>query len=326
MTFFLRLLISRFNLWSEHWPLKWQLRNLALWLRVRYVPSNPAHLSQLSALSPSQKERLELYCQLQQSSELKCDAMTARNLDLRKHSYYVGDLLAALHPRYLDQRFVKEFGDVTWIPKTPTFVKSRPISKTNQNSVLLPLDIRRHMRFPCDPYIFADKKSLIVWRGAGYQSHRQRFLSACANLPFCDIGDPGISLDHAHYKPRLSIHEQLKFKYIISIEGNDVATNLKWIMHSNSLCIMPKPRFETWFLESRLIAGIHYAELDDDFSNLESLFAFYNSHPAKALEIIENAKKYCQQFLNYADEKNLSEHVCSAYFLATNDEAQPLIY
>ncbi|MDE4959522.1 glycosyl transferase family 90, partial [Francisella tularensis subsp. holarctica] len=56
----------------------------------------------------------------------------------------------------------------------------------------------------------------------------------------------------------LSIQDQIKYKYIVSIEGYDVATNLKWIMNSNSLCFMNKPKYETWFMEGTLIPNHHY--------------------------------------------------------------------
>ena len=40
-----------------------------------------------------------------------------------------------------------------------------------------------------------------------------------------------------------------KHKFILCIEGNDVASNLKWVMSSNSVAVMPKPKFESWFME-----------------------------------------------------------------------------
>ena len=53
----------------------------------------------------------------------------------------------------------------------------------------------------------------------------------------------------AFLRPKLSILEQLEYKFVLCLEGNDVATNLKWVMSSNSLAVMPKPRYETWFME-----------------------------------------------------------------------------
>jgi len=67
----------------------------------------------------------------------------------------------------------------------------------------------------------------------------------------------------------MTIDEQLEYKFILSLEGNDVATNLKWIMSSNSLAFMPRPKYETWFMEGNLVPNHHYILIKDDYSDLE---------------------------------------------------------
>ena len=42
----------------------------------------------------------------------------------------------------------------------------------------------------------------------------------------------------------MPISEQLCYKFIFCIEGADTATNIKWVMSSNSLCVMPKPNMK----------------------------------------------------------------------------------
>ncbi|TOQ08578.1 glycosyl transferase family 90, partial [Vibrio parahaemolyticus] len=74
---------------------------------------------------------------------------------------------------------------------------------------------------------------------------------------------------------------------ILSLEGMDVATNLKWIMSSNSLCFTPKLRYETWFMEGKLKAGVHFVQVKDDFSDLDEKMDYYLEHPDKAEEIIQ---------------------------------------
>lgn len=58
-----------------------------------------------------------------------------------------------------------------------------------------------------------------------------------------------------------TIREHLDYKFIMAIEGNDVASNLKWVMSSNSLAVMPRPTCETWFMEGTLIPDYHYIEV-----------------------------------------------------------------
>ena len=38
-----------------------------------------------------------------------------------------------------------------------------------------------------------------------------------------------------------------------------------WAMSSNSVCVMPKPKYESWFMEGKLKDGVHYIKVKDDF-------------------------------------------------------------
>ena len=310
---FWRMMKSKWKLTWARWPLRWQLRNLYLGAMVRWLINMPIAKHQHEALNPDQQLRLDAYCKLQAIQYLPDDALTARSLSLKKRSHYVGDLWQVLVPHFLNDRFLREFGDVTWVPAMPSFVKSRPIAENNQNAVLLPLDARRHLVFPEDPYTFDLKQAKIVWRGAATQAHRQKFLSRAHGLACCDVGDPSLPLGHPHHRPRLSMFGQMRFKYLVSIEGNDVATNLKWIMNSNSLCLMPKPRFETWFLESQLLPGVHYVELNEDFSNLQAVFDHYERHPEEAIQIIGQAQAYANKFKDRDSERLLTQQVVFKY-------------
>ena len=42
-------------------------------------------------------------------------------------------------------------------------------------------------------------------------------------------------------RPKEPMKEQLTYKMLISVEGNDVATGLKWNLLSNSVVLMPPP-------------------------------------------------------------------------------------
>ncbi|QQD22544.1 hypothetical protein GJQ54_12555 [Oceanospirillaceae bacterium ASx5O] len=113
---------------------------------------------------------------------------------------------------------------------------------------------------------------------------------------------------------------QLQYRYILSMEGYDVATNLKWIMFSNSLCMMRKPRFETWMMEGRLEAGVHYVELKDDHSDFAEKIAYYELNPVEVLRIIENAQNYMKQFFDEKIELITSLKVLDKYFESTDQK------
>ena len=101
----------------------------------------------------------------------------------------------------------------------------------------------------------------------------------------------------------------------MSIEGNDVASNLKWVMSSNSIAVMPRPLFETWFMEGRLIPNYHYIEVKPDFSDLLERMDYYSAHPEEAEAIIKHAHEYVDQFRNSRRERLISLLVLKKYFM-----------
>ena len=240
-------------------------------------------------------------------------------------SAYFFDLLEHLRyfPGYL--KFAYEFGDVIHIPNQPSFVKSRPISDQNENSVLLKLDSVRHFQFVNDPIPFEDKSDKAIFRGNCYQPHRQKFLEACYGLNNTDIGDTHKKAKGSLvYKKPIPIKDHFDYKFILSVEGNDVATNLKWIMNSNSLCLMAKPKFETWFMEGKLIPNYHYILLKDDYSDLPEKMAYYSSHIQEAKHIINNANTYVKQFQNKNCERLISLLVIKRYLELANLGEMPI--
>ncbi len=57
---------------------------------------------------------------------------------------------------------------------------------------------------------------------------------------------------------------------------------------------MPKPRFETWFMEGLLRPGIHYVEVKGDYSDLEDKILYYSSNSKEAEEIIQKCASSCR--------------------------------
>ncbi|MGR6832859.1 glycosyl transferase family 90 [Aliivibrio wodanis] len=237
-------------------------------------------------------------------------------------SAYYFDLLKvikAFNPSYF---FNYINGDVVDVPVRPSFLKSRPIDGDNSASILLKLNAIRHYNFINDSKSFTEKKDAVVWRGTGFRPNRRLLLSTHFNNPKCNIGRVDIKDDSeeqlGYVLPSMSIEEQLDYKFILSLEGMDVATNLKWIMSSNSLCFTPKLRYETWFMEGKLQAGVHFVEVKDDFSDLIEKMDYYTKHEDEALEIIKQANQWIEQFKDLKREKLISLLVAQKYFDLSN--------
>ncbi len=224
------------------------------------------------------------------------------------------------YTRFFDKKLRAAFlpGDITFIPDFPTILKSRPIGDHNANSVILNLDKIRHFIFVNDKKPFVGKKDMLVGRGAVTQPHRKRFLEMYFNHPLCNIGQVNRDNQEGKYLvEKMTIDEQLDYKFILSLEGNDVATNLKWIMSSNSLAVMPRPKYETWFMEGILVPNHHYVLISDDYSDLEERLKYYIEHTEEALDIVKNANEYVNQFRNKKREDVISLLVLDKYFRKT---------
>jgi len=266
--------------------------------------------------------RLDYYNKLATHCTLSDDApvLGAHRMGKKRHAYYFDTReFTRFFPHDLRWRHIS--GDVTFVPEEPSIVKSRPIAGDNANGVLLNLNKVRHFVFVNDHVPFAQKKPIAIFRGKTRQKPKRIALfNRHFGNPLCDLGDTSTkSGDPDVWKTdKMTIREQLYYKFILAVEGNDVASNLKWIMSSNSVAMMPQPEFETWFMEGRLIPGVHYIEIAPDYSDLDEKIRYYTDHPEAAESIIRNAHTYVAQFRDPRRERLLSLLVLKKYFDLTN--------
>ncbi len=284
-------------------------------------------LNKFENLNSSEKEelllRLNYYNQLKEKYILTQNAQKLSEIKLQKvNKTYYFDLYE--HSRYFNQNLKGHFlfGDITKTPKEPGLVKSRPVNNENTNSIILKWNKIRHFTFiKKDTLPNSKKKDQLVFRAKVHSSQPQRikFLEKYYGHPMCDIGKVNSnSLNNNWTVNRMTYNEQLNYKFILCLEGNDVASNLKWVMSSNSIAVMTKPKYETWFMEGLLIPDLHYILIKDDYSDLESRLKLFLDHPEKATLIIENANKHVNQFKDQKKEDLLSFMVLNKYFTKTN--------
>lgn len=207
------------------------------------------------------------------------------------------------------------FGDVNTLLDKPSITKSRPIDGDNSNNVLLNLDKARHFVSVKDSLSFEKKKDQMIGRAAIFQNHRVKFYKKYFNNPLCDLGQVNKTGGNQLWiKPKISIIDHLKYKFILSLEGNDVATNLKWIMSSNSLAVCPPLKMETWYMEGTLVPDEHFIGISEDYSNLEEKLHYYIEHPKESEEILKNAKLHRNSFCDKNREDLIALLVLKKYF------------
>lgn len=281
-------------------------------------------------------ERVNYYNKLSEKKALPNDSIRDR---YPSHFIYLGTLkdykMAFFHTVYFfdSKLFTRWFnpnlrwgyipGDVYFTPEFPSIVKSRLLAQDNHNSIVMKLDKFRHFIYVNDPVPFAKKKDMAIFRGKIRASRdRRRFLELFFNHPMFDCGVVGWDDPDEWKTPKKTIRGHLDYKFIMTLEGNDVASNLKWAMSSNSIAVMPKPTCETWFMEGKLIPDYHYIGVKANFSDMEEKLKYYIDNPEKAEQIIDNAHKYVAQFRNSKRENLISLLVANKYFEMTMQKDQ----
>lgn len=222
----------------------------------------------------------------------------------------------------------------------PTLVKSRPIYDYDQ-SILFNLNYLRHFadvyKVEENDLPYEQKHDVLIWRGAdtgcGFGNDipyrpvsRQTLVETYSSYPGpeLDIGLSSVSVNkkkdstgihpfQKHVKPKIKMHDLLKYKFLLSVEGNDVATNLKWILYSNSVAFCPPFTINSWILEENLQPWQHYVPVRHDFHDLPDKVEWALNHPEQCRTISQQAKQYMEQFLDLHKEKLILQNILDEY-------------
>jgi len=233
----------------------------------------------------------------------------------------------------------------------PVYVKSCSIKDANSSRFLLPLDYNRHWAYVGEvskhDSDFTCKKSVLFWRGVttgsfskarGYSSRYHLARQLCDghfghnnfDIGFSDVvqlnsSNSDIPVQEIRNKciaPKASIAQHLECKYLLSLEGNDVASGLKWMLASNSIVIMPKPEVETWACESYLKPYIHYVPISADLHDLQHQLDWCESNKNECIKIAQNGKSFIAAFSDPASELQIAEQIARSYNKSCGFEEQ----
>lgn len=233
------------------------------------------------------------------------------------------------------ERVLLRHGDWTKPIDFPALVKVREINRPGAG-VLAPFTWSRHfrplLRLPSNDLSWFDKRNELVWRGAttgpdkGHDfRHSRAWICDVANRNFSnpriDVGFTAAgSRQRAKrwqagqeiaqwQRPHLPMRKQLEAKYLLSLEGNDVASGLKWMMGSRSCVLMPEPTVESWFCESLLEPWNHYVPLAKDLSDIEEKLEWCMSNDDDSRAIAENGSRFAEGFTSAETERALFDEV-----------------
>lgn len=272
------------------------------------------------------EERVNYYVRLPHDSNVgSFNSIQIKNFKFpwnnkNRHTAYFFDLYPYI--RILPKNLLFHYfaGDTDKEMPIPTLIKSRPVTYGKTNSAICRLNSLRHFQFVEDHIPWDKKRNLVVSRNeVRCQPWRERLLEMYIDNPLTDFGQINTDVGKPEwFRNYMSIPEQLNNKFIMCIRGHDVATNLKWVMSSNSLAVMPKPSVESWFQEGLLIPNVHFVAIKEDYSDLIDKIEWFLLHPADAHEIIHNAHKWINRFTDINLERATMAATVREYFIQTN--------
>ena len=219
----------------------------------------------------------------------------------------------------------KEYGDLPFLSKV--LLLQKPGTR-----VLMRVNYQRHwgaVRSICKMRNydnFKNKKSLIHWRGAttGFEndSKNQRHIAVSKyyNNKMCDIGYhnvcQGWKIGNPDYlKKKQSWREMLENKYVLSIDGNDKASDLNWKLACDSVVFMSSPIYESWLMESKLEPWVHYIPVERDYSDLIEKYEWAEKNPDKCMQIIKNANLFIDSNFGDIEKDRKIEQLVLKYYL-----------
>lgn len=268
------------------------------------------------------RRRIEHYCPLKPgavSLPAEAEPIHRLNRSRGKRVYYIDiERWLAYFPKHLRISFVP--GDVYKNPATASVIKARRLDDENPElATVMNLNRVRHFPRPHDPIPFRDKKPVLFFRGKiGDKPLRIRCFEQWHDSPLTDLGDTSRRPQRPEWgAEKISIARHFDYQYILVLEGNDVGSSLQWVMGSNCVPVMTRPKVEHWLMHSRLEPGVHYVEIADDFSDLEEKLRWYMAHPEEGEKIARASKEYYQQFLDRKRERDISLLTLARYFEAT---------
>ena len=232
-----------------------------------------------------------------------------------------------------------KFGDgYSNVASNPVISKSRPALGRNLHTpIIWPLNTKRHFaplqqiweaKMDNKEIEWKDKESKLFWRGKT-TGRRVELLSRWTQYDsnVIDVAFSEIQPKHGKFLNKyLGRHdtrqtadplEMLKYKYLLSIEGNDVASGLKWMLYSNSVVLMAPPTVSTWAMEDLLLPFVHYIPLADDYSNLSEMIQWAEDHQDTCQVISKRATAFIEQLClskqAKIDTEILRERMATAY-------------
>jgi hypothetical protein len=98
-----------------------------------------------------------------------------------------------------------------------------------------------------------------------------------------------------------TIQKLLQYKAIIMLEGNDVASGLKWALLSQSVVLMPPPKHTSWAMEELLEPWVHFIPLNENATDVEEKMQWVIDNDEIAQRISERGTLWMEDLVFHPD-------------------------
>jgi hypothetical protein len=97
----------------------------------------------------------------------------------------------------------------------------------------------------------------------------------------------------------LTIEQQLQYKFVLAVPGNDIASGIYWAMLSNSVVMLVDNEWEAAF-DAGLTPWVHYVPVPADADGIEAVYEQLRHEPERCEAIVEQAHRHMRGHCNPA--------------------------
>jgi glycosyl transferase family 90 len=98
-------------------------------------------------------------------------------------------------------------------------------------------------------------------------------------------------------KPSMSDNEQIRFKYILILDGHSGAFRLSRFLRYNCVLLVAESKYKMW-IHNYMIPHVHYIPVKEDLSDLYKVIEWCNDNEENCMKIIARARQLYDCVIN----------------------------
>lgn len=148
------------------------------------------------------------------------------------------------------------------------------------------------------------------------------------DYPWADLGltklnlyenDPNYDKEYSNLqmldRGNLTREEQMRYKFVLCIEGADISTSFGWVLASHCVAIHPYPfLFEVWYFQD-LQPWVHFIPIAWDGSDLPDIMEWCRLHPQECENIARNSREYMHKMCDPLVLVSTKKQICDIWKL-----------